>query len=542
MITNIQTRLFLKLFVHRDDAYMQKNAGPGWMPVRDAKLDRPFGEGQALSHLEGRCRLGVYALKPSPANSCIWVAADFDDNKEAFEQAWSLHEYLKEERIYSLVERSFSGKGYHVWVFMESPVYGHEARTLLLNALIKTGIPLQGATGKGKQTTRAFDRLFPSQDETRNYGNQIGLPLQGEAIQLGNCAFIGVDQKAYPDQWAKLQEAYDNRVPANHPKLMENRLPTAPPIQRIKQYNNTDEGVWLELGKLEGQLERMQGCEAIKASIHDPNQFNNTMWTSILTNIAVFSETGRELAHRVSRNYDRRLIDSDPGKVYSEDDTDQIYNNKVDYLQRSGTPPTCRYLEEQGWLCPKRKAKTCALNIIALYGAPPSYSYYSSTISLTAEDRAQLYKWEQNGGYESFLRHFSDSTDFGVYKGDAIRGVKAKEYWILKHLLGDTRLFAKYPTFNNRVRSIWFEWDTEEDANRFEDQIRQMKFCYEREERAFWLLQQDGEYTASAAEELIRRIAQLGDIQLALDWNDPLILMDPYRSAPYFGKWKEYCI
>ncbi|MFF2015730.1 hypothetical protein [Paenibacillus sp. NPDC058177] len=356
-----------------------------------------------------------------------------------------------------------------------------------------------------------------------------------------NCVFIDGDQQSFPDQWAQLEEAYANRVPVDHPKLKEKRHPAAPPIQWIKTAKDSDEGRWLELGQLEGQLKWIQGCEAIKASLNDSNQFSSTIWTSFLTHIAIFEEAGKELAHTVSRNYDRTIIDNDPSKVHSEQDTNRTFYNKLNYLKRSGEPPFCRFLEENGWSCPKREAKTCALNFISLYGAPPSYSYYSSTISLTAEDRAQLYKWEQNGGYESFLRYFSDSTDFGVYKGDAIRGVKAKEYWILKYLLGDTRLFAKYPNFNNRVRSIWFEWDTDEDANRFEHQIRQMKYSYEREERAFWLLQQDGEFTAGAAEELIRRIALLAGIQLAQHWNDPLILMDPYKSVPYFGKWKEFC-
>lgn len=226
-----------------------------------------------------------------------------------------------------------------------------------------------------------------------NYGNQIGLPLQGEAVKLGNCVFIDANQQPYPDQWAKLEEAYANRVPADHPKLKEPRHLSAPAVQSTKPANALEEGRWLELGRLEGQLERIQGCEAIKASIADPNQFSNTTWTSILCNIAVFGEAGKELAHEVSRKYDRSVIDNDPRKVYSEDETDRVFYSKIDHLQRSGIPPTCNYLEENGWVCPRRKEKTCPLNIIALYGAPPSYSYYNPVFPLTVEDREQLYKW-----------------------------------------------------------------------------------------------------------------------------------------------------
>lgn len=61
-----QINLFMKLFIHRSDAFMQKKVGPGWKPVRDEGKDRPFGEEVALSHLEGRCRLGIFPLKPAP--------------------------------------------------------------------------------------------------------------------------------------------------------------------------------------------------------------------------------------------------------------------------------------------------------------------------------------------------------------------------------------------------------------------------------------------------------------------------------------------
>ncbi|WP_445667167.1 TOTE conflict system archaeo-eukaryotic primase domain-containing protein [Paenibacillus sp. FSL E2-8871] len=535
----------LDLFAHRRSAYaMKKENHPGqkgWEPVKDAGFNRPFGEGQVRTHLEGIQRLGIYPLEPHPQNTCIFVSADFDEHSEAFEHAWRLNKHLQAEGIYSLVERSFSGVGFHVWVFFDQPVEGYAARTLMLNALIEAKIPIYGKFEKGNDIGKSLDRLFPTQDHTKGYGNLIGLPLQGKAMLNGNCVFVDGDEKPYPDQWAKLEEAYANRVPVDHPKLKEKRHLTAPPVQRIETVSRADEVRWLELGRLEGQLKRMQDCEAIKASLNDPNQFSNTVWTSILTNIAVFGEAGRELAHTVSRNYDRSLLDSASQNVYSEQDTERAFYNKLNYLQQSGEPPSCRFLEENGWSCPKREAKTCALNFIALYGAPPSYSYYSSRISLTAEDREQLYRWEQNGGYKSYLEHFSDSTDFGVYKGEAIRGVKAKEYWILKHLLGDTRLYAKYPTWNKQVRSFWFEWPTENDADLFEEQILKMAIPFERKDGAFWLLKMGQEFNSEVGKELIRKIAIEAGITLGQHWDDPLVLREPYRVAPYFGKWKEYC-
>ncbi|OMD44023.1 hypothetical protein ACDZ28_09090 [Paenibacillus sp. RS8] len=526
MITVSQTTLFRKLFVHRADAHMRKN-DCGWKPVRDAGCDRPFGEGQARTHLEGFCHLGVFPLK---FDTCIFVAADFDENENAFEQSWKLHENFKEDKIYSLVERSSSGNGYHVWIFFDAPVKGQEARTLMFNALEKYGIPFKGPLKKGSNTKRSLDRLFPAQDKTNTYGNIIGLPLNGEAVIQGNCVFIDADQQPYADQWAKLEEAYANRISADHPKLKETRTTVAPPIDNDRPECVTEGGRWLELGQLEGQQNRVLGCEAIKQSISDPNNFREPAWQAVLSNIAIFGNEGEELAYKVSRGY----------STYDEDETQRKYYRKLDELQKGGYPFSCAGLDKNGWTCPK--LKECRFNFIALYDAPESYNYYNPEVPLTAEDRKQLYSWEQSGGYNAYLQLFPNRSNFGVRNESGIRGIKRKEYWILKHLLGDTPLYVKFPNWDNQVKSIWFEWSTEEDANLFEQQTIHMEIPFERTDLAFWLLQDAQAFNGDTAKKLIKKVALTAGIQLSAYWDDPLIFMDPYRVAPYFGKWKEYCI
>ncbi len=376
--------LYKEVFVHRTDAYMH-NTGFGWNPVRDCGQDRPFGDGQVLSHIEGRCRCGLYAMKPAPENTCKWVVADFDDNAQAFQQAWALAHHLESKGLFPLVERSFSGKGYHVWLFFEEPVKAKDARTLMLNALVEANIPVQGTKGKGKNTQRSFDRLFPSQDETNTYGNIIALPLYGEALGNVNCAFIDQRGVPYPDQWAKVAEILEKRVPTSHPLLYGERA-NIPGIRRVRATDFCDsDNSFALLKELPDHLNQIRECEAIKTSLTNPNAFNNSTWTGILSNIAVFESKGQDLAHEVSRGYDMRVVNQNPAHVYSEEETDRAYFHKVDYIQKIGTPASCRWLSEKGWTCPK--LEYCPYKFIAMYGAPPSLTLYNTELTLSNDDR-----------------------------------------------------------------------------------------------------------------------------------------------------------
>lgn len=46
-----------------------------------------------------------------------------------------------------------------------------------------------------------YDRMYPSQDTSDSLGNQIALPLQGQALRNGNSAFVDENWNAYPNQW-----------------------------------------------------------------------------------------------------------------------------------------------------------------------------------------------------------------------------------------------------------------------------------------------------------------------------------------------------
>ncbi|MBQ8707219.1 MAG: DEAD/DEAH box helicase family protein [Succinivibrionaceae bacterium] len=103
-----------------------------------------------------------------------------------------------------LVERSRSGRGYHVWMFFTEPVPAKLARQLGQSLLSRAAaeISLSGFA--------YYDRMIPEQDSLpararkESIGNLVALPLQGAKIPEGNSVFIDRTWHPYPDQWQAL--------------------------------------------------------------------------------------------------------------------------------------------------------------------------------------------------------------------------------------------------------------------------------------------------------------------------------------------------
>ena len=107
-----------------------------------------------------------------------------------------------------LVERSRSGKGAHIWIFFEKPILASIARRF------GTALLTQGAESVNMRSFKYYDRMLPAQDHISlntktgkpGLGNLVALPLQGQALKLGNSAFIDENWNAYPNQWECLKE------------------------------------------------------------------------------------------------------------------------------------------------------------------------------------------------------------------------------------------------------------------------------------------------------------------------------------------------
>ncbi len=222
--------LFQSLFRGRDDVFATrwesaKTPGrSGWAPRcsnewRPGVCQKPkvkcadcasrrfvaLTSGELRRHLEGRQTIGIYPLLAD--GNCWLVAVDLDG------AAWrddvlALRGSAEDLGIPTLVERSRSGDGAHVWILFSEPVSARVARSvgslLLTRAMSRRAIAMS-----------SYDRLFPNQNTmpAGGFGNLIALPLQRDRRGDGCTIFLDGDLAPYHDQWAYL--AGVERLPAD---------------------------------------------------------------------------------------------------------------------------------------------------------------------------------------------------------------------------------------------------------------------------------------------------------------------------------------
>ena len=197
-ITQAKINLFKSLFRGRIDIYAKLwknpiNSKSGYAPVFTLNSGFALNDSVIKQHLVGKETIGIYPLLHN--NTVYFLAIDFD-KENWLKESLSLIEAANKYSLPCYLERSKSGNGSHVWLFFETEIPAWKARQLgkyLLSKVLST-------------SHKAFDRLFPSQDEHsgKGYGNLIALPLQGEYLNHGNSSFIDLNGSAYEDQWAYL--------------------------------------------------------------------------------------------------------------------------------------------------------------------------------------------------------------------------------------------------------------------------------------------------------------------------------------------------
>lgn len=213
-------QLFTSLFKGRTDVYAtryeSKNGKSGyspacsneWVPGVCGKpkikcsecLVRaliPIAEQNIYDHLSGKQVIGLYPLLKD--DTCSFLAIDFDKGEWQKDVSVFTEIYRTANVPYS-IERSRTGNGAHVWIFIREQLPATIARKLGKFLLKKAG------EARFEINLSSYDRMFPNQDSlpAKGFGNLIALPLQGQARIEGNSVFVDESFQPYPDQWLYL--------------------------------------------------------------------------------------------------------------------------------------------------------------------------------------------------------------------------------------------------------------------------------------------------------------------------------------------------
>ena len=249
--------LFKSLFKGREDVFAvrwEREGKSGYMPaylidwnqfkthkakggtLKDYKNKEyaPLTNQRILNHLSGNEIVGVYPLLQN--NNSWFIAADFDQSTSKTKR------WIDECRVFMLecekhnlpvyLERSRSGSGGHVWMFLEKPYPAFKSRQLFIHLLRSSGVISE------VENNSNFDRLFPNQDAHagKGLGNLIALPLQRNAMEKGNSCFIHPENlESFPDQWmflATIQKVKTTLLDELYESIFATK-PTSPTIEVV---------------------------------------------------------------------------------------------------------------------------------------------------------------------------------------------------------------------------------------------------------------------------------------------------------------------
>jgi hypothetical protein len=186
------------------DEFARFKANGGTLKDFSHKTYSKLTEQRIINHLSGKEVIGIYPLLAD--NSSWFIAADFDESLSS-KRSWSdecrmFIEACQKYKLPVYLERSRSGNGGHVWIFLATNYPASKSRKIALHILETAGI----LSPFDKNSN--YDRLFPNQDyhSGKGLGNLIALPLQKKALDNNNLCFIDpVSLISFPDQWNILQ-------------------------------------------------------------------------------------------------------------------------------------------------------------------------------------------------------------------------------------------------------------------------------------------------------------------------------------------------
>ncbi|ODN29685.1 CRISPR-associated primase-polymerase type A1 [Fervidobacterium thailandense] len=173
---------FMELFAGREDVFAIQTES-GYYPVR-----RALTEADVIEHFTGKKTIGIYVLRSD--DTVRFAAFDVDVKKGALgivekvlydcqEVAKQLLRALEIEGLIAYPE--FSGnKGYHIWLFFETPISAYKVKLVLEKIAAQVTLP-----------ENVKIEVFPKQAQTNGgLGNLIKAPLGVHRKTGKRCVFL----------------------------------------------------------------------------------------------------------------------------------------------------------------------------------------------------------------------------------------------------------------------------------------------------------------------------------------------------------------
>jgi hypothetical protein len=194
------TALFSRYFFNRTDLLAVSRDGqtPKPLPANDFS---PWIKAHLTGNIRGkpsRVRIGTYG--PALDGTTRFLCLDFDGLGHANPLQDPSAAALETQRAFEVVgiraylERSGSGKGWHLWVFFEAPIAAALVRQLAF-ALLPKNIPLE--SGKPADPKKGYGiEVFPKQDKAtgKGVGTLVWLPFWHHAQTGANLFYQRIDK------------------------------------------------------------------------------------------------------------------------------------------------------------------------------------------------------------------------------------------------------------------------------------------------------------------------------------------------------------
>lgn len=279
-----------------------------------------YGTEAIYAHLKGEAFVGVYPIMEDSAVQ--WFALDFDDKTAAtidpiIESAREQQQVLAEAGLPTYLEISQSGKGVHLWGFLEEPVNAGRIRHALSPLIVESD---------------TYDRMFPNNDgidETRPLGNLIALPLHGNRVAEGFSVFIDENNKPYENQFVFLSTL--ERIPlAKVTELFDEAGHYSP--DKIRTGFKGESETLTDSWKI---TNRKYGSPFIRHCYDHATEIDEPTWYALACQFSQFVD-GRELFHEWSAQDVRR---------YNVGTTDRKYDQAV----KANKPHSCEAIRHNIW-------------------------------------------------------------------------------------------------------------------------------------------------------------------------------------------------